>query len=281
MATSMELIKQLRERTGVGIDKCKKALQAAGDDLQGAIDHLRKQGIASAVKKEGRETSEGAIGTAQSAETVAFVEINAETDFVVQNARFGEFLATIAEQISEQLPKSLEQLLELPYAKDPSLSIDQHRAVLVQALGENIQVRRFEAFAKGRVHSIGIYVHSGAKIAALVQINGSASEQELARDIAMHVAASSPEFLSPESVPASVLDKEREIALTQLPGKPPEIAEKIVAGKIRAFCQNNCLTEQEYIRDSGAKIFEVVQKRAKELGHSLKIAQFVRWRVGG
>lgn len=281
MATGMELIKQLRERTGVGIDKCKRALQAAGDDLQGAIDYLRKQGIATAVKKEGRETSEGAIGTAETAEVVAFVELNAETDFVAQNGRFLEFLATLAEQIASQLPKSLEELLALPYAKDSSLTVDQHRALLVQTLGENIRVRRFEAFAKGREHSLGVYVHSGAKIAALVQINGGADEQELARNIAMHVAASSPEYLSPESVPAAVLDKEREIALTQSPNKPPAIAEKIAAGKIRAYCQTNCLTEQEYIRESGVKVGEIVQRKAAAKGHPLRLAQFARWRVGG
>lgn len=279
MSTNMEQIKQLREKTGVGIGKCKEALQQAEGDLNAAIDYLRKQGMASAVKRQGRETHEGAIAVGETEEAVVLIEVNAETDFVAQNERFLNFLTTLANQAACKLPHTLQELLEQPYEGDATLSVDQFRATLVQSLGENIQVRRFDAFAKGATHSIGVYVHSGAKIVALVQINGSREERDLAREIAMHVAASSPDFLSPETVPEEVLEKEREIARSQMQGKPTQILEGILAGKVRAFCQTSCLTEQEYIKEPNVKIKEVVERRAKELGKSLQLAHFVRWSV--
>ncbi len=250
MSTDMDLIKQLRAKTGVGIGKCKDALQAASNDLEGAIDFLRKQGMATAVKRQGRETHEGAIAFGETEETVALVELNAETDFVAQNDRFENFLHTLAKQVAQELPHSLEELLERPFEGDASLSVDQYRATLVQSLGENIQLRRFDAFAKGVSHSIG-----------------------------MHVAASAPEFLDPDSVPETVLEKEREIARSQMQGKPPHILEGIVTGKVRAFCQTACLSEQEFIKEPNLLVKDLVARKAKATGEALQLAHFVRWCV--
>lgn len=279
MQIGMELIKELRQKTGVGIAKCKEALVNASGSVEKAVEALRKLGIASAVKKEGRETHEGAIAHAMSADAAILIELNAESDFVVQNERFQSFLATLAQQVADDLPHNLQDLLQAPYRGDPSSSVDQFRAGLVQSLGENLQIRRFEAFAKGRGHSLGIYLHSGSKLASLVQINGSDQEVELARDIAMHVAASNPDFLSPNTVPESVIEKEREIARSLMKGKPAQILEGIVAGKIKAFFQNACLSEQEYIRDPKLSIKELIAKRSALSHQTLELAHFARWSV--
>lgn len=275
----MNLIKQLREKTGVGIAKCKEALVAVSGDLEKAVEELRKLGIASAVKKEGREVHEGAIGYAENEQAIVFIELNAESDFVVQNEKFQTFLQQLAQQVVAKLPHTMQDLLDSPFAADSTLTVDQFRAGLIQSLGENLQIRRFEAFAKGEDHSIGVYIHSGSKLAALVQINGSGDESSLARDIAMHVAASSPEFLSPDSVPQTVLEKEREIARSLMKGKPPQILEGIVEGKVKAFCQNVCLSEQEFIKDPKLRIKELVSQRAAATKKPLQLANFVRWSV--
>lgn len=275
----MELIRKLREQTGVGIAKCKEALVQASGDLERAVEALRKLGIASAIKKEGRETHEGAIATASSADASILIELNAESDFVVQNDRFQSFLTKLSQQVADDLPHTLQDLLNSPFQGDPSLTVDQFRAGLMQSLGENLQIRRYEAFAKGRDHSLGIYIHSGNKLAALVQINGSDREEALARDIAMHVAASNPDYLTPSAVPEEIVKKEREIARSLMKGKPPQILEGIVEGKIKAYYQNACLSEQEYIKDPKLRIKDLLDKRSALSGKALTLASFARWGV--
>ncbi|HNA61891.1 MAG TPA: translation elongation factor Ts, partial [Rhabdochlamydiaceae bacterium] len=199
-----DMVKELRERTGVGMGKCKEALDQAQGDMEKAIDILRKAGMASAVKKEGRETKEGMIATAESNDAIALVELNAETDFVVQNDRFKQFAHDIAIEVAETKPSSLEAFVAQQYRKDPSLTIDQYRAIVMQSLGENIKLKRLQIFPKSSKISLGIYSHMGGKIVTLVEIDGGAGQEALARDIAMHVAAESPDYLKPEEVPASV-----------------------------------------------------------------------------
>ena len=153
------MIKELRDRTGVGMGKCKEALEEAKGDMELAISNLRKAGMASAVKKEGRATNEGMIGTAENNQTIAIVEVNAETDFVVKNDRFKEFLNNIAEEVAKTSPASLEAFLQQKYSKDPSLTIDQYRATIVQTIGENIQIRRFLTLQQNtRAARLG-YIH--------------------------------------------------------------------------------------------------------------------------
>jgi elongation factor Ts len=280
-AVTASMIKELRERTGVGMGKCKEALEEANGNLELAIENLRKQGMASAVKKEGRETKEGMIATAESGELVAAVEINAETDFVIKNDRFQEFLNNIADEVVKTNPSSLEAFLQQPYSKDPSLTVDQYRATIVQAIGENIQIRRITILKKANDKSYGIYSHMGGKILTIVELTGSDGEEELARGIAMHVAAAGPEYLSPEKVPQEVIAKEREIAQEQIPaGKPANIVEKIVEGKVNGYYDANCLSRQKYIRDDSITVSELVQKRAKETGKPLTLTNFIRWVVG-
>lgn len=274
------MIKDLRERTGVGMGKCKEALEEAKGDMDLAIANLRKSGMASAVKKEGRETKEGMIATAENKAVVAIVEVNAETDFVVKNDRFKEFLTQIAEEVALTNPPSLDAFLQQKYSKDPELTIDQYRATIVQTIGENIQIKRILTLPKLSDRSIGVYSHLGGKILTVVEIVGSSGEVQLAKDIAMHVAAASPDYLSPDKVPQEIIENEKDIAKGQIQGKPANIIDKIVEGKVNAYFDAYCLTRQKYIRDDSQTIMDVVNNRAKEAGHPLALVQFIRWSVG-
>jgi elongation factor Ts len=275
-----DMVKELRERTGVGMGKCKEALDQAEGDMEKAIDLLRKAGMASAVKKEGRETKEGIVVTAESKETIALVEINAETDFVVQNDRFKQFAQDIAKEAAETQPASLEAFIEQKFSKDPSLTIDQYRAIVMQSLGENIRIRRLQLFPKSSNDSIAIYSHMGGKIVTLVDIQGGAGQEALARDIAMHIAAESPDYLAQEEVPADIKAREEEIARGQVAGKPAAIMDKIVEGKLKAFYDQVCLLRQKYVKDNAITVGDLVANEGKRLGMPLTVRRFVRWQIG-
>ncbi len=275
-----EMVKQLRERTGVGMGKCKEALEQAGGDMEKAIDLLRKAGVASAVKKEGRETKEGIIATAEAPDAIAFVEINAETDFVVQNDKFKHFAHEIAQQAVQTKAGGVEALLAQPSHQDRTLTVDQYRAIVMQSIGENIKIKRLEIFLKEPNRSFGIYSHMGSKIVTLVEIDGKAGHEHLAREIAMHVAAEAPEYLSREEVPPEVKAREEEIARSQVKGKPPQIVDKIVDGKMKTFYEQVCLLEQKFIKDTSSSIAELVANEAKKSGQHLVLKRFVRWKVG-
>ncbi len=276
-----EMVKELRERTGVSMGKCKEALDKAGGDMNAAIDILRKSGMASAVKKEGRETNEGLIGAAEGKNAVALVEVNAETDFVTQNEKFKQFLKDVAQEAADASPATVEALMSKPYSKDTSLTIDQHRALVMQSLGENIQVKRLSILPKSEDLSIGLYSHMGGKIVVAVLLTGGAGQEALARDIAMHVAAESPEYLLESDVPANVRAKEEEIARSQVQGKPANIVEKIVEGKIKAFCDEVCLVCQKYVKDNTMTVAQLLEKESKRLNKQIAIKAFHRWKVGG
>lgn len=276
-----EMVKELRDRSGVSMGKCKEALEQAGGDMNKAIDILRKTGMASAVKKEGRETNEGLIGAAEGKTAVALVEVNAETDFVTQNEKFKQFLRDIAQEAAESSASSVDALMKRPYPKDPSITLDQYRALVVQSLGENIQVKRLSVMPKNPDSSVGLYSHMGGKIVVAVFLTGGSGQESLARDIAMHVAAESPEYLRPEDVPADVRAKEEEIARSQVQGKPANIVDKIVEGKIKAFCDEVCLICQKYVKDNTITIAQLLEKEGKRLNTAINIKAYHRWKVGG
>lgn len=274
------MIKELRERTGVGMGKCKEALEEAKGDMELAIANLRKAGIASAVKKQGREAKEGQIAIAENDKCIAFVEVNAETDFVVKNDRFQRFITTIAKEAADTQPASVEAFLTQKFSKDKSMSIEEFRAIEVQAIGENIQIKRIRILPKGANKSVGYYSHMGGKIVCAVEISGANGEEALAKEISMHSAAASPEYLSPEQVPSEILTQEKEIAKAQLSGKPAHIMDKIIEGKLNAYYDGVCLTRQKYIKDDSITITDLVQRRAKEIGKPLTLTAFLRWAVG-
>ncbi len=274
------MIKELRERTGVGMGKCKEALEEAKGDMELAIANLRKAGMASAVKKEGRTANEGMIGVYENNNRIAIVEVNAETDFVVKNDRFQDFLKSITEDIANSNPSSLETFLSQKSKKDPSLTNDEYRATIVQAIGENIQIKRFITIAKVSDKSIATYSHQGGKLVTLVEITGSNGEEALAKDIAMHVAAASPEYLSAEKVPESIITAEKDIAAGQMQGKPANMMEKIIEGKLKAYYDQVCLINQKYIKNDQITVEELVKQHGKENGKQLQVTNFIRWNVG-
>jgi elongation factor Ts len=280
VAITPDMIKKLRERTGIGMGKCKEALEEANGDIELAISNLRKAGIATAVKKEGRATNEGIISSSENGHAVAIVEINAETDFVVKNDRFQEFSKNITDEVLATKPKSLEDFLKQKYSKDSHLTIDEYRATIIQTIGENIQISRLKVIPKNSNTSIGVYNHLGGKMVTMVEIHGSASEEPLAKSIAMHIAAASPDYLSPERVPQEVITHEEEIAKSQMHGKPANIIDKIIKGKLEAFYDQSCLLRQKYIKDDSISITDLVSKRSKESGHPLTVTSFLRWSVG-
>lgn len=276
---SASMLKELRERTGVGMAKCKEALDQAKGDIEEAINILRKQGMASGVKKQGRETKEGTIAFFETPDVVAIAEINAETDFVAKNDRFQEFCRNVTEELAKTKPQSLESFLSQKYSKDPSVTIEGLRSLIIQVIGENIQIKRIHLIPKKQGRSVGIYSHLGGKLLSTVELEG-ANEEALAKDIAMHVAVQSPEYVKPESVPKEIIEKEREIAREQLKGKPANIMDKILDGKVNAYFDQVCLSRQKFIKDDTLSISDLIKNKAQSSGKKLDLLSFLRWSVG-
>lgn len=275
-----DMIKELRERTGVAMGKCKEALVLGEGNMEKAIEILRKAGMASAAKKEGRETKEGLILAIEDKKHLVLVEANAETDFVVQNDRFKHFVHDCAKQALETQPVSLAEFNAQPYHKDKSITIDQYRNLVIQALGENIQLRRLEVLTKHADSSYGIYSHMGGKLVVVVEISGASDQEAVAKEIAMHIAADSPEYLKPEEIPADVLAREEEIARSQVQGKPANVVDKIVAGKVKAYADQFCLICQKYVKDNSVTVQQFLDNHAKKVGKHLSVKCFWRWKVG-
>ena len=274
------MVKDLRERTGIGMGKCKEALVLAEGDIEKAIDNLRKAGMAAGLKKEGRETKEGLILTGSAKDVLVLVEANVETDFVAQNDRFKQFCQDVVDQALETKPTSLEELMKQPYSKDLSITLDQYRNLVIQTLGENIQVRKCDVVSKHPNSSYGIYSHMGGKLVVVVEVEGSSDQEQIAKEIGMHVAAENPEYLNREQIPPQVLAREEEIAKSQVQGKPENIVDKIVTGKINAFVDQVCLNSQKYVKDSSVTVQHFLEAEGKKLGKDLKIKCFWRWKVG-
>ncbi len=262
----MENIKQLREMTGAGMVDCKKALDEAGGDLEKAVEILRKKGIAKAAKRTDRETNEGIIivGTNSEATEAYMVEVNSETDFVSRNEKFQEFGKNVLDIIKNNKPASLEELLALPYE---SSNVQETLENLSGVIGEKLAIKRL-AIVSGE--SVAAYSHLGGRMGVLVALDQTA-KSDLAMDIAMQVAAANPKYLVPAEVSTEELDKEKEIARELLlkEGKPAEMVDKILEGKMGKYYSEVCLTEQEYIKDD--------KKKVKDILGGVNITKFVRF----
>lgn len=277
---SAEKLKELREKTGVKMMDCKVALELHQGDIEKAIQYLREKGMMSGAKKEGRETKEGIITFAESADSIALVEGNSETDFVASNETFIDFMKDIAAHAAQTKPVDLAAMNSQPFYKDSKITTDQHRNLMIQTLGENIQFGRMQVIHKDPSRSYGIYSHMGGKIVVVVEIEGASDQSALAREIGMHAAAENPEFLKPEEIPATIRAREEEIARAQVEGKPANIVDKIVAGKVKAFEEQSCLTKQKYIKDNSVTVEQFVEAAGKQLGKKLSVRCFWRWKVG-
>lgn len=260
-----ELVKQLREKTGAGMMDCKKVLTETDGDMEKAAELLRERGIAKAAKKSDRIAAEGLVAAYVTADKKvgAIVEVNAETDFVAKNAEFKSFVDDIACQVAEKNPANVEELLEQKYIKDESKTVKEVLTNKIATIGENMTIRRFVRFeSAGLVES---YIHGEGKIAVLVNL--AKGETELAKDICMQIAAARPEYLSRNDVPESAVQKEMEILKAQAmnEGKPAEIAEKMVQGRIGKFYGEICLLEQEFVKDSSMKVEQLVKSKGAEV----------------
>ena len=285
MAFTAQDVKSLREKTGCGMMDCKKALTEANGDMEAAIDFLREKGLAAATKKSGRIAAEGiAFACVNDANNIGVVvEVNAETDFVAKNADFQNFVKVCANTIIEENPKDVEALLSTK-ASGSELTIGELVQEKILTIGENIKIRRFERF-EGIVAS---YIHAAGRIGVLVKFNTSeeiAAKDEFkvfAKDIAMQVAAANPAYLNEQSVPADVIEHEKKILTEQVvnSGKPAQIAEKIVAGKIKKYYKENCLVDQLFVKDSDLTVTQYAEKVGKELGGSIEIVAFARFEKG-
>jgi elongation factor Ts len=271
MAITAALVKELRERTGAGMMECKKMLVETDGDIELAIEELRKRGAAQADKKAGRIAAEGTIVTLVEGNVGVAVEVNSETDFAAKNDAFMAFANQVAKSVLANKPTDMEALSISSI--EAGKTVEQARQTLIQEIGENISVRRFERIEAGDGEIIGAYQH-GNKISVLVQlVKGS---DDLAKDIAMHVAASKPVCISENQVPADLLAKEREIFTAQAAdsGKPPEIMEKIVDGRVRKYLAEVTLVGQPFVKDPD----QTVGKLLKAAG--AQVMQFVRYEVG-
>lgn len=276
-------VKALREKTGCGMMDCKKALVQADGDMDKAIDFLREQGLAKQAKKASRIAAEGvAYATTSDDNSVGVViEVNAETDFVAKNDSFMEFVKACAATVIEQNPVDVEALLALQAAgSDKTVAELLQEKVLT--IGENIQIRRFERMEGACV----AYVHAGGKIGVLVNFNTDlAAKPEFVaygKDVAMQIAALNTPYLTRDDVPAEVIDHEKEVMRQQVinEGKPEAIADKIVMGKINKFYKENCLVDQEFVKDNKLTVAQYTKNTAKELGGNIDIVKFVRFEKG-
>ena len=273
MAVTAALVKELRERTGLGMMECKKALVETNGDIETAIDNLRKSGQAKAAKKAGRTAAEGIViaKVSDDGKTGILLEINSETDFVARDDNFLNFANGVADRVLATKETDIAKLLEVAMVEGGSDSIEETRSALVQKIGENIQVRRsYVVESEGLVSA---YVHSG-KIGVLVSMSGG--NDDLGKDVAMHVAASNPLVVNPDQVDQATLDKEKEIFAAQAAesGKPADIIEKMVLGRISKFLKEVSLVDQPFVKDPDTTVGKLVKDAGAEL------TSFTRIEVG-
>ncbi len=271
---SATMVKDLREKTGAGMMDCKKVLTETDGDMEKAIELLRERGIAKAAKKSDRIAAEGIVTAyvSKDAKTGSVVEINSETDFVGKNEEFRTFASDIAEQIALKAPATVEELLTQKFIKDEAKTVEEVLTGKIATIGEKITIRRFERFeSNGLVEK---YIHGDGKIGVLVELENGNSE--LAKDICMQIAAAKPEYLDRASVPEERVSKEMEILKVQAmnEGKPAEIAEKMVQGRIGKFYGEICLVEQAFVKDPDIKISNLLDEK------KAKIVKFARFEKG-
>lgn len=287
MAFSAQDVKDLREKTGVGMMDCKKALTASDGDIEKAVEWLREKGLAAAEKKAGRIAAEGmAYATVIDGVGVA-VEVNSESDFVAKNEKFTEFVSNVAAVVAKENPADVEALMACAYPGGGTVEQAQQEKVLV--IGENIKVRRFARYATGL--SVP-YVHMGGRIGVIVNMEVSAGLEakpevlELGKDVAMQIAAMNPTYCDKSEVDPSVLEKEKEILIIQAKedpknaNKPENILEKMVTGRVGKYYEENCLLQQQYVKGDKESVEKHVAEVAKAAGGTVKVLGFTRFEKG-
>ena len=284
MAISAADVKTLRTQTGAGMMDCKRALTDADGDMERAVELLRERGLAKAGKRAGRETSEGAIGTAFGAGVAAMVELGCETDFVARTDDYQALVQEIADLVvGDAALTDVEKTLAAQMGEG---SVEARVQAAVGKMGENIELKRVARLAVGEGVTGG-YVHAGGKLGVIVGIAANKSDPKLdalAKDVAMHVAAADPTPLAvdPDGIPADVVEAERRVLTAQAEGsgKPENVIEKMVEGRMRKFFAENCLLQQAFVKDPDQSVGDVVAAVAKELGAEARVSEFARFRLG-
>lgn len=278
------MIKELREQTGAGFGDVKSALTEAAGNMEEATKILRKKGLAAASKKAGRVTAEGAVVALVDGSRGVLVEVNCETDFVGRNENFRAFAEEVAKAIAQSGATSVEDLLNENWPGSDE-TVSHKVAEQIASIKENISIRRFARYTAPANAVIGTYIHGGGKIGVMVEVQGcgdDAKTAEVAKDIAMHIAAAEPRFLRREDVTEKDLDTEREIArdAAAKSGKPENIVEKMVSGKMEKFYGEACLLEQPYIRDDKQTVTQYLQAKGKEANCAYTVTRFDRFKLG-
>ena len=285
MAFTAADVKTLREMTGVGMMDCKKALTATDGDMDKAVEWLREKGMAAATKKAGRIAAEGMAYAAVVDGIGVVVEVNAETDFVGKNEKFVDFVKGVVATVAKEAPADLDALMACKY-NGTDMTVTQQQQEMVLVIGENIKVRRFARFSDGISVS---YVHAGGKIGVLVNLESdlpAEKVEEIGKDVAMQIAALNPRFWDKAQVTQDVLDEEKKVMMAQMANdpkmasKPEQVREKIVMGKLNKFYAENCLLQQEFVKDGSLTVEKYIASAAKALGGSVTFKDAVRFEKG-
>jgi elongation factor Ts len=293
MEITAALVKQLRDRTSAGMMECKAALTEAKGDLAEAEIVLRKKGIANASKKDARSAKQGVISTfiKSGSQLGTIIEVNCESDFVARTDAFQDLVKSLTEQVAETRPATPQAFLDQPSSADKSVTVGDSIKANIAKMGEKISVARFDLFeiASGKAGVISSYIHPGAQLGVLLEVNCDTDAvaktddfQELVRDIAMQIAASDPSFIRREEVTAAAMDKEKDIqrARALAEGKPEKMVDKIVEGRMNKYYEEFCLNEQPFIKDNTMTIQDLIKSKASKLGGSIAVARFARFKVG-
>ncbi len=286
MTISASLVKELRDKTGAGMMDCKAALTETKGDIESAVDWLRKKGLSKAAKKAGRVAAEGLVGLAVSGTTGAVVEVNSETDFVARNEQFQDMVLKIA-SLAAKADGDVAKLLAMTFP-GKKMTVEEHVKEMIATIGENMTVRRTATLKVGK-GVVGSYMHNQAapdlgKIGVMVALESAGKNAEelanLARMLAMHVAATNPVALDLDGVPGETLEREKAILADKNKGKPPQVLEKILAGGLKSYAKENCLLDQAYIHDPSKSVTQTLKEAEGKVGGPVKITGFVRYALG-
>ncbi len=275
MSISASMVKELRQKTGAGMMDCKKALTETDGDMEKAVDYLREKGLSKAEKKADRVAAEGLTTVRVEGNTAVLLELNCETDFVAKNEAFQRFLADLAAHLLKERPTSVEEALE--QKMDGEKTVRETLQELIARIGENMNLRRFQLVDKTDQDTFGAYIHMGGKISVLAVLTNT-TNQEVAKDIAMHIAAINPRYISRDDISAEDVAKEREVLKQQAlnEGKPEHIVEKMVEGRLNKFYKEVSLLEQEFVKDPDIS----VQKYLEQEGKDVSVRAFFRYELG-
>lgn len=283
MSITAAMVSELRKKTGAGMMDCKKALTETAGNMEEAVDFLRKKGLSAAAKKSGRIASEGAVAAGSEGSVGAMIELNAETDFVAKNDAFQAFVAGVKDVLLVNNVADVEALKAIDYP-GTGRTVAAELTHQIATIGENMGIRRIARIDAGQ-GVVTSYIHGAGKIGVLVELQTESTDEKVAalgKQLAMHVAAAAPQYLDRDSVPANIVEKEKEIMRVKAleSGKPENIVEKIILGQINKYFGEVCLLEQAFVIDPDQKVGKLVAALAKEIGTDIKLNSYVRYQLG-